>query len=90
MRHYYIADAIRAAEAPLLASLPDGVLMRRAAYGLTTAIAAEIQARTGALAGRQALSLGAIDITIAVAIFFIGEILLARLFYRLGLREQPY
>jgi CDP-2,3-bis-(O-geranylgeranyl)-sn-glycerol synthase len=42
------------------------------------------------LVGRQALSLGAIDITIAVAIFFIGEILLARLFYRLGLREQPY
>ncbi len=42
------------------------------------------------LVGRQALSLGAIDITIAVAIFFIGEILLARFFHRLGLREQPY
>ena len=42
------------------------------------------------LVGRQALSLGAIDIAIVVAIFFIGEILLARLFYRLGLREQPY
>jgi hydroxyethylthiazole kinase-like uncharacterized protein yjeF len=52
MRHYYTADAIRAAEAPLLASLPDGVLMRRAAYGLATAIAAELRDRTGALAGR--------------------------------------
>ncbi|HNM12969.1 MAG TPA: hypothetical protein PKI02_16055, partial [Mycobacterium sp.] len=38
MRHYYTADAIRAAEAPLLASLPDGVLMRRAAHGLATAV----------------------------------------------------
>jgi hydroxyethylthiazole kinase-like uncharacterized protein yjeF len=53
MRHYYTADAIRAAEAPLLASLPDGVLMRRAAYGLATAIVAELRARTGALAGRH-------------------------------------
>src|SRR6478735_2811262 len=53
MRHYYTADAIRAAEAPLLASLPDGVLMRRAAYGLATAIARELRARTGAVAGRS-------------------------------------
>jgi hydroxyethylthiazole kinase-like uncharacterized protein yjeF len=53
MRHYYTADAIRAAEAPLLASLPDGVLMRRAAYGLATAIARELRARTGAVTGRQ-------------------------------------
>ena len=29
MRHYYTADAIREAEAPLLASLPEGGLMRR-------------------------------------------------------------
>ena len=27
MRHYYTVDAIRDAEAPLLASLPDGALM---------------------------------------------------------------
>ena len=52
MRHYYTADAIRAAEAPLLASLPDGVLMRRAAHGLATAIAAELVRRTGGIAGR--------------------------------------
>jgi hydroxyethylthiazole kinase-like uncharacterized protein yjeF len=48
MRHYYTADAIRDAEAPLLASLPDGALMRRAAYGLATAIARELGTVTGA------------------------------------------
>ena len=53
MRHYYSADVIREAEAPLLASLPDGALMRRAAYGLATAIARELIARTGGVAGRS-------------------------------------
>lgn len=53
MRHYYSADAIRAAEAPLLASLPEGVLMRRAAYGLADAVARELRARTGGISGRQ-------------------------------------
>jgi hydroxyethylthiazole kinase-like uncharacterized protein yjeF len=53
MRHYYTADAIRAAEAPLLASLPDGALMRRAAYGLATAIGRVLRARTGGIAGRR-------------------------------------
>src|SRR3954469_5944994 len=53
MRHYYTADAIRAAEAPLLASLPDGALMRRAAYGLTNAIADEPPSRTGGVFGRR-------------------------------------
>ena len=53
MRHYYTADEIREAEAPLLASLPDGGLMRRAAYGLATAIARELVARTGGIAGRH-------------------------------------
>jgi ADP-dependent NAD(P)H-hydrate dehydratase / NAD(P)H-hydrate epimerase len=53
MRHYYTADAIRAAEAPLLQSLPDGALMRRAAYGLAAAIADELRARTGGIAGRR-------------------------------------
>ncbi|WP_059016039.1 bifunctional ADP-dependent NAD(P)H-hydrate dehydratase/NAD(P)H-hydrate epimerase [Mycobacterium sp. M26] len=53
MRHYYSAEAIRAAEAPLLASLADGVLMRRAAYGLATAIARELVSRTGGIAGRR-------------------------------------
>lgn len=49
MRYYYGADAIRDAEAPLLASLPDGALMRRAAYGLAVAIAREL----GAVNGRR-------------------------------------
>ncbi|MUL81278.1 MULTISPECIES: NAD(P)H-hydrate dehydratase [unclassified Mycolicibacterium] len=53
MRYYYSADAVRAAEAPLLASLPDGVLMGRAAYGLATAIGAELRLRTGGIAGRR-------------------------------------
>ncbi|HZA11454.1 NAD(P)H-hydrate dehydratase [Mycobacterium sp.] len=53
MRHYYTADEIREAEAPLLASLPEGGLMRRAAFGLATAIARELRARTGGVAGRH-------------------------------------
>ena len=53
MRYYYSADEIREAEAPLLASLPDGVLMRRAANGLATAIARELLAHTGGVAGRS-------------------------------------
>ncbi|MGV0799366.1 NAD(P)H-hydrate epimerase, partial [Mycolicibacterium elephantis] len=53
MRYYYSADVIRAAEAPLLASLPDGALMRRAAYGLTAAIARELVQFTGGVAGRS-------------------------------------
>jgi hydroxyethylthiazole kinase-like uncharacterized protein yjeF len=53
MRHYYTADAIREAEAPLLASLPDGALMRRAANGLATAIARELVLQTGGVSGRR-------------------------------------
>ncbi len=53
MRYYYSAEAIREAEAPLLASLPEGVLMRRAAYGLAGAVARELRSRTGAIAGRR-------------------------------------
>lgn len=53
MRHYYTADQIREAEAPLLASLPDGVLMRRAAHGLATAIARELVLLSGGIAGRR-------------------------------------
>src|ERR1700743_2001354 len=53
MRHYYSVDAIRDAEAPLLASLPDGALMRRAAFGLATAIIAELSAKTRGVGGRR-------------------------------------
>jgi ADP-dependent NAD(P)H-hydrate dehydratase / NAD(P)H-hydrate epimerase len=53
MRHYYTADQVREAEAPLLARLPDGALMRRAANGLATAIARELVLHTGGIAGRS-------------------------------------
>lgn len=53
MRSYHTADTVRSAEAPLLADLPEGALMRRAAYGLVRAVAAELRARTGGVAGRQ-------------------------------------
>jgi ADP-dependent NAD(P)H-hydrate dehydratase / NAD(P)H-hydrate epimerase len=53
MRHYFSVDAIRDAEAPLLASLPDGALMKRAAYGLATKIISELISRTGGVAGRR-------------------------------------
>lgn len=53
MRHYYSAQQIRDAEAPLLAGLPDGALMRRAAWPLSVAIAAELRRRTGGVSGRR-------------------------------------
>lgn len=42
------------------------------------------------LACRSALSLTAIDITAGCAIFFVGEVLLSHLFFRLRLRDRPY
>lgn len=53
MRDYYTPRQIRLAEAPLLASLPDGVLMRRAAHGLAGVVLGEVCARTGGVVGRQ-------------------------------------
>jgi hydroxyethylthiazole kinase-like uncharacterized protein yjeF len=53
MRHYYTADEIREAEAPLLASLPEGGLMRRAAFGLATAIIRELVLLAGGISGRR-------------------------------------
>ena len=53
MRYYYTAEQIRAAEAPLLAALPDGALMRRAATGLANAISGELGRCTGGIAGRR-------------------------------------
>lgn len=53
MRYYYGAEQIREAEAPLLASLPEGALMRRAAYGLATVVADELSRRAGVVAGRR-------------------------------------
>jgi hypothetical protein len=42
------------------------------------------------LACRGALSLSAADIAARVAVFFVGEVILSRLLYRLRLRERPY
>ena len=42
------------------------------------------------LACRQLVDLSAADIVVAAAIFFVGEIAFARLFYALKLREKPY
>ena len=42
------------------------------------------------LACRTALSLSAIDIALAVAIFFAGELVLSRLLYKAHLRDEPY
>ncbi|AJW39882.1 NADHX epimerase / NADHX dehydratase [Rhodococcus sp. B7740] len=53
MRGYYTPEQIRNAEAPLLDSLPNGVLMRRAAYGLAAVVAGELTVRTGGVVGRR-------------------------------------
>ena len=42
------------------------------------------------LACRKLLSLTAVDITVTVAIFFIGAVLVSRLLYKLRLRDRPY
>jgi CDP-archaeol synthase len=42
------------------------------------------------LACRPALALTAVDIAVACAVFFAGELLLSRLLYSLHLRERPY
>jgi CDP-2,3-bis-(O-geranylgeranyl)-sn-glycerol synthase len=42
------------------------------------------------LACRSAFSLTAIDVVAGCAIFFVGEVLLSHLFFRLRLRDRPY
>ncbi len=42
------------------------------------------------LACRGSLSLTPADIVVGVAAFFAGEVLLSRVFYWLGLRDEPY
>jgi CDP-2,3-bis-(O-geranylgeranyl)-sn-glycerol synthase len=42
------------------------------------------------LACHDALTLTAADIGIVVAVFFAGAVILSRLLYRVGLRDQPY
>jgi CDP-archaeol synthase len=42
------------------------------------------------LACQIALPLTALDIAVTVAIFFLGEVVLSRLLYRLRIRDRPY
>ncbi|GAA4477819.1 NAD(P)H-hydrate dehydratase [Rhodococcus olei] len=53
MREFHTTAQVRAAEAPLLAALPEGTLMRRAAHGLARVVAAELRSRTGGVVGRE-------------------------------------
>ena len=43
-----------------------------------------------ALAAVPLMGLGGLDVALAVAAFFVGEIVLSRLLYRLNIRRQPY
>jgi len=42
------------------------------------------------LACRQALSLTVLDIVVGTAIFFLGEVVLSRVLFRLHVRDRPY
>ena len=42
------------------------------------------------LVARQTIGLTVMDIAAAVAVFFVGEILLSRLLYKWHIRDQPY
>ena len=42
------------------------------------------------LACRSALSLAALDIIVGTAIFFVGEVVLSRVLFRLHVRDRPY
>ncbi|WP_328388222.1 NAD(P)H-hydrate dehydratase [Nocardia sp. NBC_00416] len=56
-RGYYTADEVRSAEAELFTRVPDGMPMRRAAYGLAGVVTAELRDRAGAVAGRSVVLL---------------------------------
>jgi CDP-2,3-bis-(O-geranylgeranyl)-sn-glycerol synthase len=43
-----------------------------------------------AISMRPYAQLRALDVLMVVLIFFIGELALSRVFFRLGLRERPY
>ncbi|MGB6182626.1 MAG: NAD(P)H-hydrate epimerase, partial [Rhodococcus sp. (in: high G+C Gram-positive bacteria)] len=57
MRYFHTADEVRAAEAPLLARLPEFAAMRTAAHGLSVVVARELRTRAGGVAGRRVLIL---------------------------------
>ncbi len=43
-----------------------------------------------ALACQNILSLSVMDILVCTVVFFVGEVILARLFYKLHFRDRPY
>ena len=43
-----------------------------------------------ALACKSLLSLSVLDILVCTIVFFVGEVILARLFYKLHFRDRPY
>ncbi|WP_163508587.1 NAD(P)H-hydrate dehydratase [Fodinicola acaciae] len=62
MRYAYAVDQVRAAESALMAKLPDGALMQRAAAGLARRVAVLLKDGRGAVYGaRVALMVGAGD-----------------------------
>ncbi|MYX75247.1 NAD(P)H-hydrate epimerase, partial [Streptomyces sp. SID3915] len=56
MRHAYDVETVRAAEQALMARLPEGTLMRRAAAGLAVACG-DLLRRTGRVYGSRVLLL---------------------------------
>jgi ADP-dependent NAD(P)H-hydrate dehydratase / NAD(P)H-hydrate epimerase len=53
----WTVEQVKAAEDVVLARVPDGVLMRRAAFAVATRAAGMLRTRTGGLAGRQVVLL---------------------------------
>jgi CDP-diglyceride synthetase len=64
--------------------------MRLPAGGRATGLDQVPESLFPLLACRYTLSLTALDIAAAVALFFVGEVLLSIVFYKLRLRERPY
>lgn len=55
MLRAHVVDQVRASEETLLATMPDGALMARAATGLAVGVADELRRRHGRLYGRRVL-----------------------------------
>jgi len=57
VRGVWTVEQVRAAEREVMARVPDGTLMRRAAYGLAVHVAGLLAGRTGGVVGRRAVLL---------------------------------
>jgi hypothetical protein len=64
--------------------------MQLPAGGRATGLDPIPEALFPALALRHALALSLLDVVVVVAVFFLGEVVLSILFYKLHLRERPY